>query len=223
MIELVVFDMAGTTVHDGNAVADCFRAALAAVGVHPETGAINAVMGLPKPEAIRRLLSAAGRSLNAAEVEAIHADFVGRMNRYYATDPSVREIAGASAVFAELRAAGIKIALNTGFSRGIVDVILRRLGWTKAVDGSIASDESPRGRPHPDMIHILMGKVGVQDPKRVAKVGDTPVDLAEGFAAGCGVVIGVTTGAFTRKELEAQRHTHVLDSVIEVPALLSKR
>src|SRR5436309_2790382 len=99
MIELVVFDMAGTTLYDGNAVADCFRAALAGVGVHPDACAINDVMGLPKPEAIRRLLSAAGHSIVAAEIDAIHADFVARMNRYYATDPKVREIPGAAAVF----------------------------------------------------------------------------------------------------------------------------
>ena len=36
MIELVVFDMAGTTLHDGDAVADCFTAALANLGVKPE-------------------------------------------------------------------------------------------------------------------------------------------------------------------------------------------
>ncbi len=220
MIELVVFDMAGTTVHDDNAVADCFRAALGAVGVHAKAKAINDVMGLPKPEAIQLLLAAAGRTIDPEEVEAIHTSFVARMNRHYATDPNVREIAGASAVFAELRSAGMKIALNTGFNRAIVDVILTRLGWTKAVDATIASDESPRGRPHPDMIHLLMKRLGVTDALRVAKVGDTPVDLAEGFAAGCSVVIGVTTGVFTRQELEAKRHTHVLDSVIEVPAVL---
>jgi phosphonatase-like hydrolase len=220
MIELVVFDMAGTTVHDGNAVSDCFRAALSAVAVVPSLDAVNNVMGLHKPEAIRRLLAAAGRQPNDRDIDAIHADFVERMLRYYASDPSVREIPGAGAVFAELRRAGVNVALNSGFSRQIVDAILQRLAWTDAIDASIASDEAPRGRPHPDMIRILMAKLGITDTQHVAKVGDTPVDLEEGVNAGCGLVLGVTTGSFTRSQLEACALGSVIDAVTGVPERL---
>ncbi len=220
MIELVVFDMAGTTVYDGNAVAACFRAAFAAVDVHPDPQAVNDVMGFHKPEAIRKLLSAGGRIVKEADVERIHADFVERMMRYYATDPAVREIPGAAHVFAQLRKAGVKVALNTGFNRQVVDAILQRLGWTKAIDASMASDESPRGRPHPDMIHAFMARLGSADARRVAKVGDTPVDLQEGANAGCSIIVGVTTGSFARAELERHPHTHIVDSVTEVPALV---
>jgi phosphonatase-like hydrolase len=220
MIELVVFDMAGTTLHDGDAVSSCFRAALASVDVFPERDAVNAVMGLHKPEAVRRLLSASGRAFGDREVDAVHADFVARMVRYYETDPAVREIPGAAGVFTELRRAGVRLALNTGFGRQIVDVILQRLGWTTAVDAVIASDEAPRGRPHPDMIRLLMAQLGISEARRVAKVGDTPADLEEGFNAGCGLVVGVTTGSFTRQQLEAYPQARVVDSVADVPRLL---
>jgi phosphonatase-like hydrolase len=222
MIELVVFDMAGTTVHDGDAVNVCFRAALAGVGVFPELDAVNAVMGIHKPEAVRRLLSASGRTFSEREADAVHADFVERMVRYYETDPAVREIPGAGQVFADLRRAGLKIALNTGFGRTIVDVILRRLDWIKAVDAVIASDEAPHGRPHPDMIRLLMFQLDVNQPRRVAKVGDTPVDIEEGINAGCGLIVGVTTGSFTRQQLEAYPQARIVESVIDVPALLGK-
>ncbi|MGH7222712.1 MAG: hypothetical protein ACRELF_05770, partial [Gemmataceae bacterium] len=88
MIELVVFDMAGTTVHDGDAVNSSFRAALTAVGVAVDAAVVNTVMGLPKPEAIRILLAHSGRSLAEDEVQAIHDDFVRRMSHYYESDPS---------------------------------------------------------------------------------------------------------------------------------------
>ncbi len=117
MIELVVFDMAGTTVYDGDAVSACFRAALAAVGVETDPAEVNLVMGLPKPEAIRRLLTVAGRDASEEEIATIHADFVRRMRHHYATDPAIREIPGAAEAFAQLHQAGIKVALNTGFSR----------------------------------------------------------------------------------------------------------
>src|SRR5262249_5089321 len=151
MIELVVFDMAGTTVYDGDAVNAAFRAALAAAGIKAEPASVNRVMGLHKPEAIRILLKEVGRDFTDRDVDSTHDDFVRRMRDYYATDPAVREIPGASSTFAALRRAGLKIALNTGFNRAIADVILNRLGWQppKMIDAVVTSDEVPRGRPHP--------------------------------------------------------------------------
>jgi phosphonatase-like hydrolase len=224
MIELVVFDMAGTTVEDGDAVNASFRAALSSAsdGIEIDSVTVNAVMGLPKAEAIRILLSGTGHPVSDALVGAIHDDFVRRMRDHYAFDPAVREIPGAAAVFAALRRAGIQVALNTGFSRAISATLLSRLGWhvPAVIDADVASDEVSHGRPHPDMIHLLMARLGIQDPCRVAKVGDTRADLEEGTNAGCGLVIGVTSGAFSREELLAYPHTHILSSVTEVPALL---
>lgn len=222
MIKLVVFDLAGTTVHDGDAVASCFRAALASFGVEPERAAVNAVMGLPKPEAIRVLLAGAGRVAVGDAITIIHADFVRRMCHYYATSPEVREIAGAGEAFATLRKAGVKVALNTGFSREVTKTLLDRLCWTApaVIDADVTSDEVERGRPHPDMIRLLMGRLGVTDAREVAKVGDTRADLQEGQSAGCGLVIGVTSGAFTREQLLACPHTHVVASVADVPAIV---
>jgi phosphonatase-like hydrolase len=223
-IELVVFDLAGTTVYDGDAVNACFRAALAGAGLAVDAAAVNAVMGLPKPEAIRRLIEASTSPTVAhADLAAIHADFVARMSRYYATDPAVREMPGASATFAALRRAGIKIALNTGFSRPITRVLLDRLGWVSAdppIDATVTSDEVPRGRPFSDMIQNLMRRFGISDAARVAKVGDTPADLEEGINAGCGLVIGVTTGTHSRVQLERHPHTHLVDSVADIPRIL---
>jgi phosphonatase-like hydrolase len=222
MIELVVFDLAGTTVHDGDAVAASLRAGLAAVGVEADLRRVRALMGLPKPEAIRRLLDGAGRPLADAAVGAIHDDFVGRMRHHYATDPAVREVPGAAAAFAALRRAGVQVALNTGFSRPVVAVLLGRLGWhaPAVIDADVTSDEVARGRPHPDMIRLLMRRCGVADPARVAKVGDTAADLEEGTNAGCGLVIGVTSGSYTWAQLQASPHSRIVDSVAEVPAII---
>jgi phosphonatase-like hydrolase len=226
MIELVVFDLAGTTVYDGDTVNASFRATLAARGIEADPAFVNTVMGLPKPEAIRILLQQGGKkpgaNPTAEEINGIHDDFTRRMRAYYATDPAVREIPGASAVFAALRRAGIKVALNTGFFRPLADVLLTRLGWhvPAVIDAIVTSDEVPHGRPHPDMIRHLMTRLGIQEPRRVAKVGDTKVDLEEGTNAGCSLVIGVTTGSSTREQLLACPHTHILESVADVPALV---
>jgi phosphonatase-like hydrolase len=222
MIELVVFDMAGTTVEDGDAVNTSFRAALFSAGFEANRLAVNDVMGLSKPEAIRLLLAGTGRPFTISDVESIHEDFVRRMRDYYTYDASVREVRGAAAAFAALRGAGIRVALNTGFSRAIAASALSRLDWhvPAVIDAVVASDEVSRGRPHPDMIRHLMSRLGITDPRRVAKVGDTKVDLEEGANADCGLVIGVTTGTFTRELLQSYPHTHIVGSVAEVPSLV---
>ena len=70
------------------------------------------------------------------------------------------------------------------------------------------------------MIKALMAELGVRDPRRVAKVGDTKADMEEGANAGCGLVIGVTSGSLTREQLQAYPHSHILASVAEIPGLL---
>jgi phosphonatase-like hydrolase len=221
-VDLVVFDMAGTTINDDDGVNRCVRAALDRVGLEVSRESVNLVMGIPKPVALRQLIERHHRPDLLPRLDAIHDDFVRRMIHFDQTDPSVHEITGASETFRRLHAARIKVALDTGFTRDIVDVVLARLGWNdgQLVDAIVTSDEVTRGRPHADMIEKAMRDLGVNDPKRVAKVGDTPSDLEEGTAAGCGLVIGVTAGSHTAEQLQPFEHTHLIGTVAELPALL---
>jgi phosphonatase-like hydrolase len=221
-IELVIFDMAGTTINDDDGVNRCLRAALDHVGVAATREAVNQVMGIPKPEALRQLIERYERPDLLAQIDAIHGDFVRRMIDFYRTDPSVHEIAGAAETFRRLRTAGIKVALDTGFTRDIADVVLARLGWNdpKLLDATVTSDEVKRGRPHADMVEKAMRDLGIADARRVAKVGDTPADLQEGTAAGCGLVIGVTGGSHTAEQLKPFAPTHLIGTVAELPLLV---
>jgi phosphonatase-like hydrolase len=223
--ELVVFDMAGTTLKDDDAVGDSLRAALMTAGVRVPREEVNAVMGMPKPVAIQKLLersTSAQTRVNQQLAASIHQSFLRQMLEYYRSNPAVDEIPGASAAFHWLRLAGVMVALDTGFSRDIVDVILRRMEWSNPdlVNASVASDEVLHGRPHPDLILRAMELTQVRDASRVVKVGDTPADLNEGTNAGCGLVIGVTYGTHTREELVVHPHTHLVDSLSEVVDLI---
>lgn len=222
-IELVVFDMAGTTVSEGGAVYQCLRDTLAAAGIDVPAEAIHEVKGTDKRDALRVLVerTAPGSSL-LGQMAEIHQDFVRRMIEFYRSDPSVGEMPGASETFRWLKAHDIKTALNTGFSRDIAQTLIDRLGWQRdgLIDASVTSDEVERGRPHPDMIRHLMQTLGVTDPQRIAKIGDAPADLLEGKNAGCGLTIGVTKGSSTREQLESLPHDHLIGSVAELPELL---
>lgn len=213
MIRLAVFDLAGTTVYDPGAVVDCLVGAIEAAGFQANRAHANGLMGIPKPIAIAQLAP-------DADVAAVFSDFRRRMRTFYETSDQVRELDGAVEVFARLRAAGVRVATDTGFDREVTEAIFRRLGWEGRLDDSVCSDEVPRGRPYPDMIHLLMRRAGLDDPAQVAKIGDTPSDLQMGTTSGCGLVIGTLNGTHDRSQLEAHPHTHLVPSVREAADLI---
>jgi len=220
-IQLVVFDLAGTTVKDNRDVHRVLKHVLAEYNVHITLKDANEVMGLPKPVAIRELINKRGSDTHVTAddfVEEIHNQFVREMIFFYETNPSVGEKEGVTETFQKLRERGIKVGVDTGFSRQIIQPLLARLGWKEKslIDYSVTSDEVSRGRPFPDLILELMKQAGITDARRVMKVGDTASDIQEGKAAGCGITVGITTGAFTVAELMKENPTHLARSVSEI-------
>ena len=224
-IALVVFDLAGTTVKDDKDIHKVLQQTLAEHQVSIALDDANAVMGIPKPIAIRQLLEhryTGNKAVTEEWIEEIHAAFVDRMINFYKYDASVGEKDGVSATFKKLKESKLKIVVDTGFDRQITDPLLDRLGWMEnnLIDGSVTSDEVERGRPHPDMIFRAMELTGVTDVRQVAKVGDTASDMQEGLSAGCKYVIGITSGAFTHEQLEQENPTHLINHISQLPAIV---
>ena len=88
---------------------------------------------------------------------------------------------------------------------------------------SIASDEVLKGRPQPFMIQKAMKQFGITDPKKVIKVGDTPVDLAAGRNAKCLYTLAVTNGAYTEAELAKLDNDGLLPTVGHLKSFLQKK
>ena len=220
-IKLIVFDLAGTTVKDDKDVHRVLQQALEKSDVQISIEDANAVMGIPKPVAIRELLKKSyhgDREITEEWIDIIHREFVTEMIRFYKEDPSVGEKEGVSETFRSLKERGIMIAIDTGFDRPITAPLLERLGWIEngLIDCSVTSDEVERGRPYPDLVFKAMQLTGIETAQHVAKVGDTSSDLEEGNSAGCGLVIGITTGSFTRDELSNMKHSFLIENIPEV-------
>jgi phosphonatase-like hydrolase len=133
---------------------------------------------------------------------------------------AVTPIPGAAEVIETLRAAGVKVALMTGFARATQEAIIEAVGWRGLVDLTLSPAEAGRGRPYPDLVLVAALRLGVDDVRRVAVVGDTPLDVIAGCRAGAGLVAGVLTGACDRPTLLAAGATHVIGSVGQLPHLL---
>lgn len=222
-VQLVVFDLAGTTVKENFDVQRILKNAFAKARLEITIEQANKVMGIPKPVAILQLLEQLKHdSISDEIIRTIHADFVTDMIRFYEQDQSVQENAGVTETFKKLKQQGVKVVVDTGFDRPIVDALLNRMGWSAngLMDGSVTSDEVAHGRPYPDLIYRAMEITGVLDVKTVAKVGDTISDLQEGHAAGCGWVIGIASGAFSKSQLALVPHTHLIDQIPEILPIL---
>jgi phosphonatase-like hydrolase len=216
--------MAGTTVRDFDNVHEAIQEALANHDIFVTRDEVNEVMGLPKPVAIEALLKneLSAEMITEGFIETIYQDFVSIMIDFYENDPMIQAKEGAEQLFRLLKTRGIKVAIDTGFSRLIADTIIKRLRWREKelIDYSVTSDEVERGRPFPDMILKAMEYFDISDASEVAKVGDTISDMEEGKAAGCQLVIGVTSGAYTQEELTPTPHTHLIEKLDEIPEII---
>ena len=223
--QLVVFDMAGTTIQDNSNVADAFMYAMQKHGYPINKQQADRVMGYKKIIAINDLLESNYPGIvseNENIIKEIHETFIETMIDFYEQAKEILPMESAGSIFKWLQDNDIKVALNTGFSKLITDPILERVGWNDnhLIDFIISSDEVKNGRPSPDMIQAIMKATGIADAASVVKVGDTEVDIAEGRNAGCGLVLAVTTGSFTKEQLLTYRPDVIIDDLNELPSLI---
>ncbi|MGK7918776.1 MAG: HAD family hydrolase [Trichodesmium sp.] len=236
-INLVVFDMAGTTVKDQNEVQNCFLEAAVTTGLDAEVDHVNSMMGLSKKLVFEKLWQAQIGKENPdylTKVETSFAKFKDILENHYLTQP-VMPTAGCLELFAWLRSQNIKIALTTGFYRQVTNIILNRLEWDKNLnDEYIGNGESiiqasitpteiynNEGRPSPYMIQKSMYKLGIKDAKKVIKIGDTPADLASGINANCLYSFAVTNGSHTAQQLAQYPNDGLLNSLLELKAKIA--
>ncbi|MEO1448687.1 MAG: HAD-IA family hydrolase [Bacteroidota bacterium] len=222
MIQMIVFDMAGTTVNEHNLVYKTLHAVLNEAGYE---ASLELVLlhgaGKEKLQAFRDILATFPEEVGDTEAKArtLHTAFVQRLNPAYAT-AEVSAFADCEPLFTYLQHRDIKVVLNTGYDRPTANQLLARLGWREGtqIDLSVTSDDVVQGRPHPDMIRLAMQRLGIEDPAQVAKVGDSIIDIEEGKAAGCGLTFGVTTGAHTADQLASAAPDHVIGRLDEIRA-----
>ncbi|MEL4358725.1 MULTISPECIES: phosphonatase-like hydrolase [unclassified Luteococcus] len=220
-IRLCAFDMAGTTIDDRGRVYDALRDSVTNRGATVADGDLQTWMGTEKRDAITNLLRLGGVEPTAEVVDQTYADFVDLLRRYYTQTPPV-PLPGVAEAFDALRAAGIKVALTTGFSREVAEPLLTALGWEvgQQLDAVVCADEVAAGRPAPYMVHRALERTGVDCMTTVLVAGDTVADVKAGLRSGAAQSIGVLTGQLSREALAGAGATAVLDGVKDIPAHL---
>jgi len=220
-IDLMVCDMAGTTVQEGGIVYRTLQQSMQKHGLAVSEADIDPWHGAKKEAVIEHFAKQAGlgQADMEAKVMAISNTFVESIeDSYFSEAAEIGPIdVGLMGYFQQLKDVGIKIGLDTGYPQNIQQGLVKKLGFDKVVDSYISSYDVKEGRPFPYMIHQLMERCSIEDVRRVAKVGDSCRDVEMGRNAGCGLVVGVLSGADGAEALFEAGADVVCDFITDLP------
>jgi len=252
-IQAVIVDWAGTTVDFGClAPVQAFQDTFQAAGITLNRDEVRGPMGLGKRAHIEALLadsaiaqrwqSAHGQPPVESDTDTLYRNFIPRQLALVSRRCEL--IPGWDTALARLRASGIRIGANTGYSRDMLEPLLAaaaKEGY--APDSSVCADDVPKARPGPGMALLNAMQLGVDSVTACVKVDDTPPGIEEGLAAGMwtvGVAVSgnevgldlaewqeLCTTEQQRLREKASRRLHaagahmVIDSVADLPAAVA--
>ncbi|WP_205738485.1 phosphonoacetaldehyde hydrolase [Billgrantia endophytica] len=251
-IRALIMDLAGTCVDFGStAPIHAFKQLFADNGVMISGVEARAPMGSEKREHIRALLampriaeawrSTHGSAAGKADIDRLYRDFVPV--QVAAIAERARAIAGLSDLLEYCHRRGIRVGVNTGYGREMIEGLLSALADQGFMPESVVcATDVAAGRPAPHM--CLQGAMELEAPcvQACVKVDDTVVGIEEGLNAGMwsigvavsGNAVGLSLEAWRvlpepeRQVLRERAHQRlrsagahaVIDSIAELPDLL---
>jgi HAD superfamily hydrolase (TIGR01509 family) len=180
-LQAVLLDMDGTLVDTEDYWWEAESSLFAEWGHRLDEADRALVVGGPMSRVVGHLIARTGVDLPPAYVGAMinerFAELVGQ---------GVPLRPGAKALLGELLAAGVPTALVSASHRHIIDLVLRTLGGHHFAV-TVAGDEVPRTKPHPDP-YLRAAELLGADRERCVVVEDAPTGVRAAEAAGCRVV-----------------------------------
>jgi phosphonatase-like hydrolase len=222
MIKMVVFDMAGTTVDEGNVVYKTLQKVINQAGYNFSLAQVLATgAGKEKLQAIKDIIALENITPDETITNRIYSLFADELATAY-NSFELKPQPAAEETFQLLRDRNILVVLNTGYNEKTAVDILEKLRWEtgKQIDGLITASDVKNNRPQPDMIVLAMQKFGIENAGEVVKVGDSIIDIEEGKNAGCIITIGITTGAHTYQQLASASPTSIINNLSELLPLI---
>ncbi|MDP2242324.1 MAG: HAD-IA family hydrolase [Burkholderiales bacterium] len=190
--ELLVFDWDGTLMDSAAAISASIRAACGDLELPvPSDRQARFVIGLGLHDALAHVLPGVDAAIYPKVAERYRHHFLLR-------DGGTTLFPGAFETIRELRDGGFMLAVATGKSRVGLDRALGATGLKPYFHATRCADEG-FSKPHPGMLHELMGDLGA-DSDKTLMIGDTTHDMA--MAQNASVArLGAAYGAHPREEL----------------------
>ena len=190
-VEAIIFDWAGTTVDYGcMAPIYAMKEAFQQKNIFVTLNEIRQPMGMLKVDHIKALLNMKRvqnsfkeiyeRSSTHDDIQEINAIF--EKNIFSILHDHATLINGMLTVQDYLHHHQINIGSTSGYTKKMLDIVAdgaAKQGYFP--DFMIASDQVKQGRPYPYMLHQNLAALDIKDTRNVIKVGDTIIDILEGY------------------------------------------
>ena len=210
----IIFDVEGTLVDCAFQVTESWRRTLQDFGYPLSALELHKYSGMDTDDMLRVLLP------NAASDEKDNIKSA-QGNSYRQTFlPTAYAFPGVRALLEKLRRAGHRIGLATAAQADELAVYLELTGAREFVDVVACGDDKVRGKPHPDLFRLTLGRLGVR--KNALAVGDTPYDAIGAGRAGIRT-IGTMSGGFSLRELEDAGCYAVVGRLQQLPEYIDVR
>ncbi len=180
----LLFDLDGTLVDTIDLIVASFRHVLEDLAGRPFTRQEVIALFGPTEEAI------IGRFAEPAERQAACERFFSHYERHH--ERLVKVFPGVPELVREAAARGHPLALITNKGRRTTAITLDKSQLAACFRVVVTGDDVSRPKPHPEGIHLALERLGC-DPGAAWYIGDAPVDVQAGRAAGtrtCAVLWG---------------------------------
>ena len=197
MIEAVIFDVDGTLIDSVDQHAKAWLWAFARHGHDIPFEDVRAQIGkggdqlmpvfLP-PEELAHL----GETLAEERSDFFKDEYLPHLHAF----PMVREL------FERIRADGKRIVLASSANPDELERYEKIAEIADLVEHKTSSGDAEKSKPHPDVFHAALAKLGDVDPSKAIVVGDSPWDAIAAAKAGL-KAIGLLCGGFAKDDLKA--------------------
>ena len=204
--EPIIFDLDGTVVDTVGLIRASFRhASRVVLGHELPDDVLLANVGEP--------LMTQMQVLDAARAQELYDAY--REHNHRVHDEMIARYDGIEAALGRLKAAQRRLAIVTSKSAETTAMAFRAVGLREYFDTVVTASDTDAHKPSPEPIVLALERLGAT-PERAVYVGDAPVDVAAGKAAGV-TTVAVLWGAFSPAALAAA----VPDFTVATPAALA--
>jgi len=212
----VIFDMDGTL---ADSVDHYYRMAcdiVEAANAPPISRArVCELMGSGAPDLLRQLLPP-----DFTDSESRLARIVReRLPAWVRAGEQIEPLPGCVDLLHQLHARGHRLGIATSSGRTLP--YLDRWGVRPLFDAIVGREDVRRRKPHPDVVLHCLRQLDLE-PDDALYVGDSPIDIEAGQAAGL-FTVGVLTGTSSRARLASVAPDHILENAPELLGLLECR
>lgn len=206
--DAILFDLDGTLADSISLIMRCYRhTMLVHLGYEPPDELWRRGIGTP----LDVQLAAFART----DSERIAMRETYRAFQHTIHDRLVRPYPGVVDGLAALGRRGLRMAVVTSKGREMAERTMRVCGLDRLFHAVITADDVSRGKPDPEPVLKALDRLASREARRVLFLGDAPMDVEAGRAAGVRTA-AATWGAFSAEALLRARPDYVFRDFDEV-------